>query len=129
MSLPQALLCFTTLPDAEAAAQLARELVEARLAACVNILPPCRSVYRWQDVVQNEAEVPMVIKTTTERYPALETYIRQKHPYKLPEIVAVQIAHGLPAYLDWLAAESAASVQANVSEADVKRSGPNQTQR
>ena len=129
MSLPQALLCFTTLPDEEAAAKLARGLVEEHLAACVNILPPCRSVYRWQGAVQDEAEVLIVIKTTTERYPALETYIRQKHPYELPEIVAVQIAHGLPAYLDWLAAESSASVQANVSEADVTRSGPNQTQR
>ncbi len=104
MSVTQALLCFTTLPDEAAATRLARELVEAHLAACVNVLAPARSVYRWQGAVQEEAEVPLVIKTSAECYPALETFIRQNHPYELPEIVAVQVAHGLPAYLDWLTA-------------------------
>jgi periplasmic divalent cation tolerance protein len=95
---------MTTLPDAETASKLARNLVEMRLAACVNILAACQSVYRWQDDVQEDGEVPLIIKTTAELYPALETYIRQQHPYALPEIVALEVAQGLPDYLNWVAA-------------------------
>jgi periplasmic divalent cation tolerance protein len=95
---------MTTLPDAETASKLARNLVETRLAACVNILAACQSVYRWQDDVQVDGEVPLIIKTTVELYPALETYIRQQHPYALPEIVALEVTQGLPDYLNWVAA-------------------------
>jgi periplasmic divalent cation tolerance protein len=95
---------MTTLPDAETASKLARNLVEMRLAACVNILATCQSVYRWQDDVQVDGEVPLIIKTTVELYPALETYIRQQHPYDLPEIIALEVAQGLPDYLNWVAA-------------------------
>lgn len=101
-----ALVVLTNLPDAAAANALASHLVELRLAACVNILAPCRSVYRWQDAVENAEEVPLLIKTTSERYPALEAEIRNRHPYELPEIVAVPLVRGLPAYLDWIAAET-----------------------
>lgn len=104
-----ALLVLTNLPDREAARVLAGQLVEARLAACVNILAPCRSVYRWQGRVEDAEEVPLLIKTTAERYPALEAAIRERHPYELPEIVAVPIARGLPAYLAWLATETSES--------------------
>ena len=97
-------LVFTTLPDAEIAGRLARNLVELRLAACVNVLAACRSVYRWQDDVQEDGEVPLIIKTTVELYPALETYLRQQHPYALPEIVALEVERGLPDYLNWVAA-------------------------
>ncbi len=96
-------LVLTTLPDADSASKLARELVEARLAACVNVLPACRSYYRWQDDIQEDGEVPLFIKTTTELYPALETYLRQHHPYELPEILALDVAAGLPDYLRWVA--------------------------
>ncbi|MSQ49247.1 MAG: divalent-cation tolerance protein CutA [Betaproteobacteria bacterium] len=100
-----ALLVLTNLPDHAAAERLADALIEQRLAACVNILAPCRSVYRWQGAVQHEEEHPLLIKTTLEAYPALEAAIRAGHPYELPEIIAVPIERGLPAYLDWVASE------------------------
>jgi periplasmic divalent cation tolerance protein len=102
-----ALLVLTNLPDRAAAEALADELIRQRLAACVNILAPCRSVYRWQAAVQHDEEHPMLIKTTRERFAALEAAIRARHPYELPEIVAVPIELGLQAYLDWVAAETA----------------------
>lgn len=101
-----ALLVLTNLPDRAAAEALADELVRQRLAACVNILAPCRSVYRWQAEVQHDEEHPVLIKTTRERFAALEAAIRARHPYELPEIVAVPIELGLQAYLDWVAAET-----------------------
>jgi len=100
------LLVLTNLPDRATAERLADALIESHVAACVNILAPCRSVYRWKGGVQHDEEHPMLIKTTTERYPALEAVIRASHPYELPEIIAVPIERGLPAYLDWVAAES-----------------------
>jgi periplasmic divalent cation tolerance protein len=101
-----ALLVLTNLPDRETAERLAGVLMEKRLAACVNILAPCRSVFRWKGAVQREDEHPVLIKTTAERYPALEVAIRAAHPYELPEIIAVPIEHGLPAYLAWVDAET-----------------------
>lgn len=101
--MPSIRLVLTTLPDAEIAGALARGLVESGLAACVNILSPCRSVYRWQGAVQEDGEIPLFIKTTAELYPALETYLRERHPYELPEIVALDVAEGLPDYLRWVA--------------------------
>ncbi len=100
------LLVLTNLPERAAAERLADLLIEKRLAACVNILAPCRSVYRWKGAVQHEEEHPMLIKTTAERYPALEQALRTGHPYELPEIIAVPIERGLPAYLQWVAAET-----------------------
>ena len=97
-----ALLVITNCPDQACAETLATALVELRLAACVNILAPCRSVYRWQGTVESAAEVPLLIKTSGERYAALEAEIRARHPYELPEIVALPIDRGLPAYLRWL---------------------------
>ena len=102
------LLAFTNLPDRAAAERLADALIEKRVAACVNILAPCRSVYRWKGAVQHDEEHPVLIKTTAEQYPALEAAIRAMHPYELPEIVAVPIELGLPAYLDWVATETSA---------------------
>jgi len=101
-----ALLVLTNLPDRASAENLARTLVEKRVAACVSILAPCRSVYRWKGQVAQEDEHPVLIKTTRDAYPALESAIRQAHRYELPEIVAVPIERGLPAYLDWLAEET-----------------------
>ena len=102
----RSLLVLTNLPDRAAAERLADALIEKRVAACVNILAPCRSVYRWQGTVQHDEEHPMLIKTTEERYAALESAIRAGHPYELPEIIALPIERGLPAYLDWVAAET-----------------------
>jgi periplasmic divalent cation tolerance protein len=101
-----ALLVLTNLPDRAAAEALATQLVERRVAACVNIMSPCRSVYRWRGEVQHDEEHPLLIKTTLERYAALEQAIRAGHPYELPEIVAVPIERGLPEYLRWLAEET-----------------------
>jgi periplasmic divalent cation tolerance protein len=101
-----ALLVLTSLPDADSAHALAEHLVTERLAACVNILAPCQAVYRWQGEIEEAREVPLLIKTTAARYAALEAAIRARHPYELPEIVAVPMSHGLPAYLDWVAAET-----------------------
>ena len=100
------LLVLTNLPDRAAAERLADLLIAGKLAACVNILAPCRSVYRWQGAVQHDEEHPLLIKTTAERYPALEQALREAHPYELPEIIAVPIERGLPAYLDWVATET-----------------------
>jgi periplasmic divalent cation tolerance protein len=100
------LLVFSSLPDEAAAQQLARHLVDARLAACVSVLAPCASTYRWRGAVEQATEVPVVIKTTVRRYPELEAALRACHPYELPEVVAVPLAHGLPAYLEWVAAET-----------------------
>ena len=102
------LLVLTNLPDRAAAERLADALVQKRLAACVNILAPCRSVYRWQGALQREEEHPVLIKTTSERYADLETAIRAAHPYELPEIVAVPVERGLAAYLNWVATETSA---------------------
>lgn len=100
------LLVFSNLPDEMTARQVARQLVESRLAACVSVLAPCVSSYRWQGVIEQATEVPVVIKTTAQRYPELEAALRAQHPYELPEIVAVPLARGLPSYLDWVSAET-----------------------
>ncbi|WP_319242915.1 divalent-cation tolerance protein CutA [uncultured Propionivibrio sp.] len=100
------LLVLTNLPDQASADRLAAALVDARLAACVNILAPCRSVYRWKDAVEHADEIPLLIKTTEASYAALEAAIRAQHPYDVPEIIAIPVAHGLPDYLAWVAAET-----------------------
>lgn len=102
------LLVITNLPDAQAAGQLARRLIEARVAACVNQLAPCTSTYRWQGGIETATEVPLLIKTTRTAYPRLEQLIRAAHPYELPEIIAVPVTAGLPAYLDWVSRETIA---------------------
>jgi periplasmic divalent cation tolerance protein len=101
-----AILIFTNLPDAHSAARLAEALVDERLAACVNILPSCASVYRWQGKIESAQETPVLIKTSRACYGKVEQAIRARHPYELPEILVVPIETGLPAYLDWVAAET-----------------------
>jgi len=107
MSAPDAaLLVLTNLPDREAALKLAKALIEARLAACVNVLGACTSVYRWQGNIEHAEEIPLLIKTTAARYAALEALIWRLHPYELPEIIAVPVARGLAGYLQWVADET-----------------------
>src|SRR3989449_9027428 len=106
MKAADAYLVITNLPDRGSAAKLAHELVEKRLAACINILSPCRSIYRWRGKIEDAEEFPMLIKTTRARYAELEAAIRSGHPYELPEIVAVRLTGGLPAYLDWIDSET-----------------------
>jgi periplasmic divalent cation tolerance protein len=102
----QILIIMTNLPNVQAAEALANALVEARLAACVNLLPAVQSVYRWQGKVEKANEVTLLIKTTQRHYAALEAAISAAHPYELPEVIALPVTAGLPAYLHWVAAET-----------------------
>ena len=106
------LLALTNLPDHAAAERLARALVERRLAACVNVLAPCRSVYHWQGRIETADEVTLLIKTTGTQYASLQQAILDLHPYELPEIIAVPVSHGLTAYLDWITAQTGAAAGA-----------------
>ena len=102
----KACIVLCTCPDAVTAELLSGELVEARLAACVNIVPEIQSVYRWDDEVQSDAETLMVIKTVTDRYDELEAHIKKSHPYDVPEILLIPVSGGLADYLDWVSSES-----------------------
>ena len=93
---------FCTAPDTDTARRIATALVEYRLAACVNLLPGVESLYRWAGKVTSDTEVLLMIKARAADYPLLETRIRALHPYELPEIIAVPLTAGLPAYLDWI---------------------------
>ena len=100
------LLVLTNCPDVEVADRIARTIVEQRLAACVNRLAPVESVYRWQGTVERATEVPLLIKTTRERYAEIEQAIRALHPYEVPEIIAMPVSAGLASYLRWVADET-----------------------
>lgn len=117
------LLVLANCPDADSAETIADALVEAGLAACVNVLAPVRSVYRWQGAIERSNEVPLLIKTTAARYAALEAAILARHPYAVPEIVAIPVERGLPAYLDWLASEVAAESAATATVAAARAAG------
>ena len=98
----EAIVVLTNMPDRGAAERLAQDLVERRLAACVNVLAECTSVYRWTGAVENAREVPVLIKTRAALYKDLEAAIGELHPYELPEIVALPIVGGLPEFLEWV---------------------------
>ena len=100
------LLVLTNLPDRAAAMKLAAAIVGERLAACVNVLAGCTSIYRWKGAVEEAEEVPVLIKTNAARYPDLEAGIRRLHPYEVPEIIALRVVDGLPEYLAWVAEET-----------------------
>lgn len=97
-----ALLIMTTAPDDEIAAKIAHALVTPGLAACVNILPRMRSIYMWRGKLESGQEQLLLIKAQRSAYAAIEKEIEALHPYELPEIIAVSIDAGLPAYLDWI---------------------------
>lgn len=97
-----ALVVLTTTESPQQAEQLAQILVEARLAACVQILPPMTSVYRWQGKVEAATETLLLIKTTRALYPALETAIKANHSYQTPELIALPVEQGSADYLNWL---------------------------
>ena len=100
------LICLSTCPDRASAEHIARSLVDARLAACVNSMPGLVSTYRWQGEIERDDEWLLIIKTTTERLDALRARLLELHPYELPELIAVKAADGLAAYLDWVQAET-----------------------
>jgi periplasmic divalent cation tolerance protein len=98
-------LVLTTVGLKEEAEKLAQQLVERRLAACVNIVGPIRSIYRWKHKVNNEQEYMLLIKTTAEHAAQLQSAFKVLHPYELPECVHLPIEGGSEEYLVWLAAE------------------------
>ncbi len=100
-------MVLCTCPDDPTADRIARELVSARLAACVN-RAAVRSTYRWDGVLRDEPEVLLIVKTTAARYPELEIRLKALHPYDMPEIIALPVATGSHAYLAWLGAETLA---------------------
>lgn len=103
---PETILVITNLPDRDSAMKLANKLVEARLAACINVMGECTSVYRWRGKIETAPEVPVFIKTLKVHYPEVEALVKKNHPYELPELIAVPIGDGLKAYLDWVETET-----------------------
>ena len=101
-----ALLVMTTFPDQVSAESMALLLVTEQLAACVSVLAPCQSIFRWKGNVDRSTEIPLLIKTTDARYTAIEQAICAAHPYEMPEILAIPVADGLPDYLAWVLAET-----------------------
>ena len=99
---PDAVVVLCTCPDDATASRIATALLAEELAACVNCLPGIRSLYRWEGQIREDAEVLLVIKTSGARYGALEAVIRARHPYELPEIIALPVVAGARDYLDWI---------------------------
>lgn len=99
-------IVLCTCPDSVTAERLSREIVEGRLAACVNIIPGIQSVFRWEGKVQSESETLLVIKTVRGRYAELEASLQAAHPYDVPEILLIPVGAGLPAYLEWVSNET-----------------------
>jgi periplasmic divalent cation tolerance protein len=104
-----AILVLTQMPDLASAQALARALVEARLAACVSIGRPVESLYHWRGEIETAGEVPVVVKTRIGRYAEVEAAIRARHPYELPEILAVPVINGFATYVDWVVTETGGS--------------------
>ena len=96
------LVVLCTAPDAALAERIAIALVEERLAACVNLVPGVKSIYRWQGKLQRDAELLLVIKTSAARLAALTTRVQALHPHEVPEIIALPITAGARPYLDWI---------------------------
>jgi periplasmic divalent cation tolerance protein len=95
-------IVLTTCPDTESAEKIARSLVHEGHAACVNIVPAVESIYKWQGKMESTREHLLIIKGPARNYAAIEAHIRALHPYELPEVIAVPIGRGSPAYLGWL---------------------------
>lgn len=94
---------LVTCPSLKSAKQIARHVVKARLAACVNILPGVQSLFRWQGKVDRAKEVVLLIKTTARRFPALKGMILRVHPYEVPEVIALPVVAAHRPYTAWVA--------------------------
>jgi periplasmic divalent cation tolerance protein len=99
-------IVLCTVPNEGVAETLARSLLEERLAACVNLVPGVRSIYRWQGEIEDDRELLLVIKTQADCYERLEQHIRALHPYQVCEVLALDVAAGSQPYLDWLLSET-----------------------
>jgi periplasmic divalent cation tolerance protein len=100
------LVVLVTAPSAERAAEIARAVVEERLAACGNVVPGLRSIYRWEGKLHDDAEALLVLKTTGDRFEALRARVLALHPYEVPEVIALRIEAGSAPYLEWITAET-----------------------
>jgi periplasmic divalent cation tolerance protein len=98
------LLAFTTFPNEEDAARAMRVLLEERLIACANLLPGARSLFAWEGKLEDTRETFVLMKTRKQDWPAMMSRLHELHPYKIPECLAVRVASGSPAYLEWLEA-------------------------
>lgn len=107
--MPDAVLVLTTAPSADVGARIGQALVEARLAACVNVLPAMTSIYRWKGELQRDTEHQLIIKTVRHKVGALREQLATLHPYDLPECLVLPVEDGDPAYLAWLEAETDAT--------------------
>ncbi len=96
---------LTTAPNAEVAERIGETLVQERLAACANVVPGVRSIFRWKGAISRESEVLMILKTTTESLAALSRRVVELHPYEVPEVIALDVRTGHEPYLDWVRAE------------------------
>jgi periplasmic divalent cation tolerance protein len=105
----ETVVVLVTAPNMETATQIGRALVEERLAACANLIPQVRSIYRWQGEIFDEAEILLLIKTTVAVQEHLTERVLQLHPYETPEVIALPIVAGSDAYLQWIASEVSAS--------------------
>ncbi|WP_115717337.1 divalent-cation tolerance protein CutA [Gallaecimonas mangrovi] len=101
--MPKALVVLCTCPDNDTATTLSKHLLTEHLAGCINVIPAVRSLYLWQGALCEDSELQLVIKTTAERYAALEAAILKHHPYDTPEIIALAVEKGSADYLNWLA--------------------------
>jgi periplasmic divalent cation tolerance protein len=106
MNAQEVIMVITNLPDRATAERIADSLVTDGVAACVNVLAECSSIYRWQGKIEHAVEIPLLIKTTRAAYPQLESTLRKLHPYEVPEIIALPVSAGLPDYLNWVAQET-----------------------
>ncbi|MGI8508367.1 MAG: divalent-cation tolerance protein CutA [Gemmatimonadaceae bacterium] len=105
-----AVVILTTVGSEEDAATLIRALLERRLIACGTMLPKARSIYRWEDKIADEVEVTLLLKTRSACLDALEQSFETLHPYKLPELLVLPVAAGLPKYLNWIAGETGLAI-------------------
>ena len=101
-----AIVVLCTCPDQTSADLLCEQLLNQRLAACINQLPGVTSVYRWQGKVERATEIQLIIKSRQSRFAELQACIQANHPYEVPELLALPVSAGLPAYLDWLNGET-----------------------
>lgn len=106
MEKPEVSIVLVSMPDAEKASSMAKELVEGKLAACVNVLDGVRSFYRWKGEICQDPETLLIIKTRQESLEALIQKVRSLHPYELPEILAVDVVGGLSEYIGWVREET-----------------------
>jgi periplasmic divalent cation tolerance protein len=101
-----AMLVLTTLPNADAAAEMAKSIVDERLAACANLFPAVRSIYKWEAKVEDQNEVLVLFKTRQEHFERLKSRILELHPYEVPEVLAIPVEQAYQPYLEWLARET-----------------------